>query len=78
MCCAQVGPQPIPDVCVGAPVVVSGKLAGEVPLHMELRGVRADGAPWKARVPLQDAASLPLSVVSSRAKKDKSIEGLEE
>ncbi|GJP59695.1 hypothetical protein CLOP_g14774 [Closterium sp. NIES-67] len=70
-------PYPIPDLYAAAPVVVTGKMgddAGEggggVPLHVELRGVLASGAPWKFRAALSDAGNLPLCSVGAREQVD--------
>ncbi|CAI5510470.1 unnamed protein product [Closterium sp. Naga37s-1] len=71
-------PYPIPDLYASGPVVVSGRMGDEgpaaggaeggggLPLHVELRGVLASGAPWKFRAALSDAGNLPLSSVRPR------------
>ncbi|GJP32358.1 hypothetical protein CLOM_g16955 [Closterium sp. NIES-68] len=66
----QLVPFPIPDLYAACPVTVSGRLEGDVPLALELRGVRANGAPWKAKVPVVEAATLPLSTVGIREHTD--------
>ncbi|CAI5489670.1 unnamed protein product [Closterium sp. Naga37s-1] len=66
----QLVPFPIPDLYAACPVAVSGRLDGDVPLALELRGVRANGAPWKAKVPVVEAATLPLSTVGIREHTD--------
>ncbi|CAI6000111.1 unnamed protein product [Closterium sp. NIES-65] len=70
-------PYPIPDLYASGPVVVSGRMGDEgpaasgaeggggLPLHVELRGVLASGAPWKFRAALSDAGNLPLSSVGA-------------
>ncbi|CAI5510476.1 unnamed protein product [Closterium sp. Naga37s-1] len=71
-------PYPIPDLYASGPVVVSGRMGDEgpaaggaeggggLPLHVELRGVLASGAPWKFRSALSDAGNLPLTSVRPR------------
>ncbi|CAI7775618.1 unnamed protein product [Closterium sp. NIES-53] len=70
-------PYPIPDLYASGPFVVSGRMGDEgpaagraeggggLPLHVELRGVLASGAPWKFRAALSDAGNLPLSSVGA-------------
>ena len=64
----EIYPFPIPDLFVGSPVMVSGKIQGGLPPTVELKGRLANGVEWSQQVQVvedlgNNALNIPLDKV---------------
>lgn len=67
----EIYPFPVPDLFVGAPVTVSGKIQGGLPPIVEVKGRLANGQEWSNRIQVVDdlgnnALDIPLDKVGGR------------
>ena len=64
----EVYPFPVPDLYIGAPVMVAGKIQGGLPPAMSIKGRLASGEEWESTIPVapdlqNNVLSIPLDKV---------------